>query len=88
MQAPDYYLRLTTTPDGGEYHDLAIKNLWASGQERFDLAEVTPVKKEDQLEQGDVVVIDEENGLRVKEVQNPMILRCTGLYRVTSRRRW
>jgi hypothetical protein len=63
---PDNWLRLTTTQRGNTYHDLAVNHFWSAGATRFDLAEVTPVKDEDQLEQGDVVVIDEEDGLKVK----------------------
>ena len=69
--APDNWLRLTTTQKGSTYHDLAVNKFWAAGALRFDLAEVTPVKDEDELEQGDVVVIDEENGLRVTRSRKP-----------------
>ena len=62
---PDNWLRLTTTEGGSTYHDLAVNQFWAAGAKRYDLAEVTPAKSEDKLEQGDVVVIDPEQGLRV-----------------------
>jgi hypothetical protein len=68
---PDNWLRITTTQKGSTYHDLAVNKFWAAGAQRFDLAEVTPVKDEDELEQGDVVVIDEENGLRVTRSRKP-----------------
>lgn len=68
---PDNWLRITTTQKGSTYHDLAVNKFWAAGALRFDLAEVTPVKDEDELEQGDVVVIDEENGLRVTRSRKP-----------------
>ncbi|NEQ62925.1 MAG: hypothetical protein F6K53_38415, partial [Moorea sp. SIO4A1] len=51
------------------YQDLAVGALWAGGALRFgsasDLAEMTPVKSEDGLEAGDVVVIVEPEDDRV-----------------------
>lgn len=68
----DEYLRLTTTHRGGPtYHDLAVNSLIAAGQKRFDLAEVTPVHADEQLEHGDVVVIDREDGMRVRRSTRP-----------------
>jgi len=63
---PDAWLRLTTSVAGSTYHNFACGPFWANGAQRYDLAEVTPVKKEDALEEGDAVVIDKDNGLRVK----------------------
>jgi hypothetical protein len=63
---PDNWLRLTTTVHGNAYHDLAVEALYAAGIKRFDLAEVTLVREEDGLEQGDAVVIDREVGVRVR----------------------
>jgi len=54
-----------------DYHDLAVGSFWAAGVSRFDLAEVTPVRKEDRLEQGDAVVIDKKQGLRVTRSTKP-----------------
>lgn len=68
---PDNWLRITTLQSGNTYHDLAINSLWSAGVKRFDLAEITPVKLDDDLEQGDVVVIDRENGLRVTRSTKP-----------------
>jgi hypothetical protein len=62
----DHWLRLTENPGAGPYHDLAVNSFYAAGAQRFDLAEVTPVCADDQLEQGDVVVIDREDGTRVR----------------------
>jgi hypothetical protein len=62
----DNWLRLTKTPGSSPYHDLAVGKLYAGGAGRFDLAEVTPVRADDQLEQGDIVVIDREDGMRVR----------------------
>jgi len=62
---PDNWLRLTTTEGGGVYHDFAVNSFWAAGTQRFDLAEVTPARPADALEQGDVVVIDRECGMQV-----------------------
>ncbi len=62
---PDNWLRITT-PALNKYHDLAIESLWSAGLKRFDLAEVTSVCADDRLEQGDVVVIDREDGTRVR----------------------
>lgn len=68
---PDHWLRLTTAPGGSTYHDLAVNTFWAAGATRFDLAEVTPVNADDRLEQGDVVVIDREQGTRVRRSARP-----------------
>ena len=62
---PDNWLRLTTTPVGSTYHDLAVNSFWAAGSQRFDLAEITPANAEEALEQGDVVVIDRQCGMQV-----------------------
>jgi len=54
------------------YEDLAIGRLWAGsppGSLRFDLAEVTPVRKEENLELGDVVCIDKEAKVRMRRSQ-------------------
>ncbi|NEO66672.1 MAG: hypothetical protein F6J98_42400 [Moorea sp. SIO4G2] len=60
-----YLSRADTTA----YQDLAVGALWAGGARRFgsasDLAEMTPVKSEDGLEAGDVVVIVEPEDDRV-----------------------
>jgi hypothetical protein len=74
-------LRLTTTQGGTTYHDLAINHLWAAGAQRFDLAEITLVNVEDMLEQGDVVVIDKEDGLRVTRSTQPY---DTSVYGIVS----
>jgi hypothetical protein len=67
----DNWLRLTTTKNNSVYHDLAINSLWSAGAKRFDLAEITPVNEDDCLEQGDVVVIDLAEGLRVTRSTKP-----------------
>jgi hypothetical protein len=67
----DEWLRLTTTAHGGTYHDFAVNSFWAAGAKRFDLAEVTAVHPGEQLEQGDVVVIDREDGTRVRRSTRP-----------------
>ena len=41
-------------------------SFWVNDAKKFDLAEVTPARADDQLEQGDVVVIDREHGMRVR----------------------
>ena len=55
--------------DSSHYQDLAVGTLWAGGDLRFgsadDLAEMTPVRAEDDLEAGDVVSIDEPPDDRV-----------------------
>jgi predicted RNA-binding protein len=55
--------------DGTKYQDLAVGALWAGGNLRFgssdDLAEMTPVKTEDDLDPGDVVVIENPPDNRV-----------------------
>lgn len=55
--------------DSTAYQDLAVGTLWAGGSLRFgsadDLAEMTPVRAEDNLEPGDVVIIDEPDDDRV-----------------------
>ncbi len=55
--------------DSRKYQDLAVGALWAGGALRFgsadDLAEMTPVKAEDNLEPGDVVVIENPPDNRV-----------------------
>lgn len=55
--------------DSTVYQDLAVGALWAGGALRFgtadDLAEMTPVRPEDRLEPGDVVIIDEPDDDRV-----------------------
>jgi hypothetical protein len=55
--------------DSTRYQDLAVGALWAGGALRFgtadDLAEMTPVKAEDNLEPGDVVVIENPPDNRV-----------------------
>jgi hypothetical protein len=40
--------------------------IWVNDVLRLDLAEVTRVRADDQLEQGDIVVIDREDGTRVR----------------------
>jgi hypothetical protein len=67
--ATDSWARLTTNA-AFIYHDLAVKQLYAAGATRYDLAEVTPVKAEDHLSQGEVVVIDQE-GARVTRSTRP-----------------
>lgn len=78
---PDNWLRLTTTQSGSTYHDLAVRSFYAAGAQRYDLAEVTPVRAEDKLEQGDVVVIDRKSGLRVTRSTKP---RDTAVYGIVS----
>jgi hypothetical protein len=65
----DTFARLTTNA-AFIYHDLAVGVFWANGATRFDLAEVTPVKEEDKLSQGEVVVIDKK-GSRVTRSTSP-----------------
>jgi hypothetical protein len=79
--APDNWLRLTTTEAGGTYHDFAVNSFWAAGSQRFDLAEVTPANETDQLEQGDVVVIDRTCGMQVTRSNKPF---DTSVYGVVS----
>src|SRR6266513_787385 len=78
---PDNWLRLTTTEAGGTYHDFAVNSFWAAGSQRFDLAEVTPANETDQLEQGDVVVIDRTCGMQVTRSTKPF---DTSVYGVVS----
>jgi len=66
----DNWARLTSDAST-TYHDLAVGSFWAAGAQQFDLAEVTPVRKEDRLEQGDAVVIDKKQGLRVTRSTKP-----------------
>lgn len=66
----DNWLRLFNA-DRSAYHDLAVNHLYAAGAQRFDLAEVTQVYADDQLEQGEVVVIDREVGTRVRRSMRP-----------------
>jgi hypothetical protein len=65
---PNEWVYLSRT-DSTAYQDLAVKALWAGGALQFgsadDLAEMTPVKAEDHLEPGDVVVIDNPPDNRV-----------------------
>jgi hypothetical protein len=65
---PSEWVYLSRT-DSTAYQDLAVKALWAGGELRFgsadDLAEMTPVQAEDNLEPGDVVVIDNPPDNRV-----------------------
>ncbi|MCX5669161.1 MAG: hypothetical protein NTX89_03465 [Candidatus Omnitrophica bacterium] len=53
------------------YEDLTIRRLWAGspGAAYYDLAEVTPVRKEKDLELGDVVCIDKEAKVRMRRSQ-------------------
>jgi hypothetical protein len=60
----DNWARLTTDA-ASTYHGLMAGQLWANGLLR-DLAEVTPVKEEDHLFQGEVVVIDTDQGQKDK----------------------
>jgi hypothetical protein len=79
----DNWLRLSQQSDGA-YHDFAVGALWAGNSVRFnrqDLAEVTPVNTNDNLEQGDVVIIDRESGLRVTRSTQP---GDTAVYGVVS----
>lgn len=78
---PDNWLRLTTTEAGSTYHDFAVNSFWAAGSKRFDLAEVTPANGTDQLEQGDVVVIDRTCGMQVTRSTRPF---DTSVYGVVS----
>ncbi|MHB8155500.1 MAG: hypothetical protein ACYDFR_05585 [Candidatus Omnitrophota bacterium] len=64
---PEAYLRIYQA--SGAFQDLAIGGLWAGGAFRFDLAEVTPVRKEEALEAGDVVCIDKEAKVRMRRSQ-------------------
>jgi hypothetical protein len=60
--SPNEWVYLSRADSTGRYQDLAVGALWAGGTLRFgtadDLAEMTPVKAEDNLEPGDVVVIE------------------------------
>jgi hypothetical protein len=77
--ATDSWVRLTTNADFG-YHDLAVGSFWAkNGAISFDLAEVTPVKEEDQLSQGEVVVTDSDKGLRVTRSTRPYDTSVLGI---------
>ncbi|MDD5560522.1 MAG: hypothetical protein PHT50_00110 [Candidatus Omnitrophica bacterium] len=51
------------------YTPFAVGPFYANGAVRFDLAEVTPVKEEDNLEPGDVVCIDKDSRIRMKRSQ-------------------
>jgi hypothetical protein len=61
----DTWVRLTTDA-GSTYHGFKVGQLWANGALRYDLAEVTPVKEEDKLSRGEVVVIDNDQGKKNK----------------------
>jgi hypothetical protein len=67
------------------YNDLLLNPagglIYAGGRLRNDLAEVTPVRVEDELEPGDVVVIDREDGFRVARSRRP---RDTSVYGIVS----
>jgi len=84
---PDNWLRLTKVDVPGAWHDFACGaleahgTLWANGETRFDLAEMTPVKDEDALELGDVVVMDKEMGSRVTRSSKPY---DTAVYGIVS----
>ncbi|MFL6337408.1 MAG: hypothetical protein ACJ754_29260 [Pyrinomonadaceae bacterium] len=67
------------------YNDLLLNPagglIYAGGRLRNDLAEVTPVRVEDELEPGDVVVIDREDSFRVARSRRP---RDTSVYGIVS----
>ncbi len=54
----------------GTYNNFAVGPFWANGAQRFDIAEVTPVKESDALEAGDVVCIDPGASVRLRRCQN------------------
>ncbi len=66
---PNTWVYLSRVDHRGTYQDLAVGALWAGGALRFgsasDLAEMTPVDSDDNLEAGDVVVIVEPPDNRV-----------------------
>lgn len=71
--AKDNWLRLTKIAGAcatADYHDLAVGQFWSNGALRFDLAEVTPSNAADNLEQGDVVIID-PTGNRITKSAKP-----------------
>ncbi|MDD5109088.1 MAG: hypothetical protein PHC29_06230 [Candidatus Omnitrophica bacterium] len=76
---PDVWLRLTTTQAGSTYHNFAVGPFWANGATRYDLAEVTPVRKEDILEVGDVVCIDQEARVRMRRSQKAYDFLVAGI---------
>lgn len=79
---PDQYLRLTKVDVPGAWHNFACGNVMINGTDHAsDLAEMTPVKEEDALELGDVVVVDRETGLRVTRSLKPY---DTAVYGIVS----
>ncbi|XHX78799.1 MAG: hypothetical protein RBJ76_02380 [Stenomitos frigidus ULC029] len=81
---PNTWVYLSRT-DSTAYQDLAVGALWAGGTLRFgtadDVAEMTPVKADDELEPGDVVVIAEPPDDRVllKRSYQPYDARVAGV---------
>jgi len=70
--------------DSSVYQDLAVGALWAGGALRFgsadDLAEMTPVNPVDNLEPGDVVVIDDQSDdIRLTKSTKPYDTKVVGV---------
>lgn len=68
LAGADPWVRLYTASTS-TYNNLAVGPFWANGATRFDLAEVTPVRKEEALEVADVVCIDKEAKVRMRRSQ-------------------
>jgi hypothetical protein len=86
---PDYTTANTwvylSRADQSVYQDLAVGSLWAGGALRFgtadDVAEMTPTKEADQLEPGDVVIIDHppDNRVLLAKSEKPYDRRVAGV---------
>ena len=83
----DNWVRLMSVI-GATYHDLAVGSFYACNSTdpptadptlRYDLAEVTPVKEEDQLSQGEAVVTDKDKGSRVTRSTKPYDTAVLGI---------
>ena len=79
--AVDTWLRLTQISNPAAWQDFACGQLMINGTAHAsDMAEMTPVKEEDALELGDVVVVDSEKG-RVARSSKPY---DTAVYGIVS----
>jgi len=84
---PTQWLYLSRV-DQNQFQDLAIGALWACGALRFgsadDLAEMTPADPNENLEPGDVVVIDDSHCVRVTKSKKPYDKAVAGVISDTS----
>jgi len=81
-QIPNTWVHLTRA-DNANYQDLAVGALWAGGEKKFgtadDLAEMTPANPDDQLEPGDVVIVDDRNCVRITKSKKSYDARVAGV---------